>query len=115
MKAWQSEGKTFDVVILDPPAFTKSRENIHKALTGYKEINLRGMKLLREGGLLVTASCTNLVSPQQFMQTISEAAKDARKQLRQLTYQSHPPDHPVIWGVENTEYLKFLIVEVTNR
>ncbi len=114
LKQWGKEGRQYDVVMLDPPAFTKSRENINKALTGYKEINLRGMKLLRNGGFLVTSSCTNLVSPTQFLQTIEMAAKDARKRIRQVTYQQQSSDHPIVPGMENTNYLKFLIVEVSN-
>jgi 23S rRNA (cytosine1962-C5)-methyltransferase len=112
LKAWAKEGRQYDVVILDPPAFTKSRENIQKAITGYKEINLRGMKLVKPGGFLVTASCTNLVQPQLFLDIIGMAAKDARRKLRQVTYQTQASDHPIVWGLENTEYLKFLIVEV---
>lgn len=112
LKQWTKEGRQYDVVILDPPAFTKSRENIQKAITGYKEINLRGMKLVKPGGFLVTASCTNLVQPDLFLQIIDMAAKDARKKLRQVTYQTQASDHPIVWGMENTEYLKFLIVEV---
>lgn len=112
LKLWAKEGRQYDVVMLDPPAFTKSRENIQKAITGYKEINLRGMKLVKPGGFLVTASCTNLVQPDLFLQTIEMAAKDARKKLRQVTFQAQASDHPIIWGMENTNYLKFLIVEV---
>ncbi|MEN9686011.1 MAG: hypothetical protein RLZZ28_1797 [Bacteroidota bacterium] len=115
LKQWGKEGKQYDVVMLDPPAFTKSRENIQKALTGYKEINLRGMKLIRNGGFLVTSSCTNLVSPEQFLQTIEMAAKDARKKIRQVSFQQQASDHPIIWGMENTNYLKFLIVEVRDK
>jgi 23S rRNA (cytosine1962-C5)-methyltransferase len=115
LKQWGKDGRQYDVVMLDPPAFTKSRENIQKALTGYKEINLRGMKLIRNGGFLVTSSCTNLVTPDQFLQTIEAAAKDARKKIRQVTFQQQASDHPIIWGMENTNYLKFLIVEVTER
>ena len=115
LKQWAKEERRYDVVMLDPPAFTKSRENIQKALTGYKEINLRGMKLLRNGGFLVTSSCTNLVTPDQFMQTIEMAAKDARKKIRQVTFQQQSSDHPIIWGMENTNYLKFVIVEVSDR
>jgi 23S rRNA (cytosine1962-C5)-methyltransferase len=114
LKKWSREDKKFDVVMLDPPAFTKSRENIGKAISGYKEINLRGMKLLRSGGFLVTSSCTNLVSPEVFLDTIRAAAKDAGKKIRQVIYQSQSPDHPVVWGMENTHYLKFLIVEVSD-
>jgi 23S rRNA (cytosine1962-C5)-methyltransferase len=114
LKKWSRENKKYDVVMLDPPAFTKSRENIGKAVSGYKEINLRGMKLLHSGGFLVTSSCTNLVSPQVFLDTIRSAAKDAGKRLRQVVYQAQSPDHPVVWGLENTHYLKFLIVEVSD-
>ncbi len=115
LKLWAKEGRQYDVVMLDPPAFTKSRENIHKAITGYKEINLRGMKLIRSGGFLVTSSCTNLVSPELFLQTIQMAAKDARKNIRQVTFRQQSSDHPIIWGMENTNYLKLLIVEVSDR
>ncbi len=112
LKQWVKEGKQWDVVMLDPPAFAKSRENIEKAITGYKEINLRGMKLIRPGGFLVTSSCTNLVQPDLFLQIINMAAKDAKRKLRQVVYQPQSADHPIIWGMENTHYLKFLIVQV---
>lgn len=112
LKQWGKDGRQYDVVMLDPPAFTKSRENIQKAITGYKEINLRGMKLIRPGGFLVTTSCTNLVQPELFLEIIEMAAKDARRTLRQVVYQTQASDHPIIWGQENTHYLKFLIVQV---
>jgi 23S rRNA (cytosine1962-C5)-methyltransferase len=112
LKSWGKEGKSYDVVMLDPPAFTKSRETIQKAITGYKEINLRGMKLVRPGGFLVTSSCTNLIQPELFLQIIEMAAKDARRKIRQVTYQTQSADHPIVWGQENTQYLKFLIVQV---
>ncbi len=112
LKEWSKEGKKWDVVMLDPPSFTKTRENIQKAISGYKEINLRGMKLVRPGGFLVTSSCTNLVQPDLFYQTIELAAKDARRTLRQVVYQSQSPDHPILRQLENTNYLKFLIVQV---
>lgn len=112
LKQWTKEEKRWDVVMLDPPSFTKTRENIQKAISGYKEINLRGMKLLKPGGFLVTSSCTNLVQPDLFYQTIEMAAKDARRTLRQVVYQAQSPDHPIIRGLENTNYLKFLIVQV---
>lgn len=115
LKDWGKEGKQYDVVMLDPPAFTKNRESIDKAVAGYKEINLRGMKLLRNGGFLVSSSCTNLVSPDLFLQTIDMAAKDARKKIRQVTFNAQAADHPIIWGMDNTNYLKFLIVEVSDR
>jgi 23S rRNA (cytosine1962-C5)-methyltransferase len=112
LKPWAKEKVQFDVVILDPPAFTKSRENIQKAITGYKEINLRSIKLVKPGGFLVTASCTNLVPPETFLEVVDAAAKDARRKLRNVTFQTQSGDHPVIRGIENTGYLKFLIVEV---
>ena len=112
LKQWSREGRQYDVVMLDPPAFTKSRETIQKALTGYKEINLRGMKLVKKGGFLVTSSCTNLVSPEMFLETINQAAKDARRGLRQVTFKAQASDHPIIQGWENTNYLKFLVVQV---
>jgi 23S rRNA (cytosine1962-C5)-methyltransferase len=115
LKKWGKEGRKYDVVMLDPPAFTKSRNNIDKAITGYKEINLRGMQMIRNGGFLITSSCTNLVSPELFLETIQMAAWDAKKRIRQVTYQSQSSDHPIIWGMENTHYLKFLIVEVCDR
>jgi 23S rRNA (cytosine1962-C5)-methyltransferase len=112
LKQWTKEGKQWDVVMLDPPSFTKTRENIQKAITGYKEINLRGMKLVKPGGFLVTSSCTNLVQPDLFLETIHMAAWDARRKLRQVVFQSQSADHPIIRGLENTHYLKFLIVQV---
>ena len=112
LKLWSKEEKKYDVVMLDPPAFTKSRETVQKAIAGYKEINLRGMKLLKPGGFLVTSSCTNLVNAEMFLQIIDTAAKDARRKLREVSFQTQAPDHPVIRGIENTQYLKFLIVEV---
>lgn len=112
LKEWSKGEKRYDVVMLDPPAFTKSRETIQKALAGYKEINLRGIKLIKPGGFLVTSSCTSLVNAELFLQTMDMAAKDAKRKLRQVTFQTQSPDHPIIRGIENTEYLKFLIVEV---
>lgn len=112
LKNWVKEGRKYDVVMLDPPAFTKSRANIDKAITGYKEINLRGMKLTKPGGFLVTASCTNLVAPDVFLKTIEAAAKDAKRKIRQVTWQTQASDHPILWHVPSTQYLKFLIVQV---
>jgi 23S rRNA (cytosine1962-C5)-methyltransferase len=112
LKLWAKEGRQYDVVMLDPPAFTKNRASLDKAITGYKEINLRAMKLIKPGGFLVTSSCTNLVSPELFLQTIEMAAKDVRRTVRQVTYQTQSPDHPVIWTMENTRYLKFLIAQI---
>jgi 23S rRNA (cytosine1962-C5)-methyltransferase len=113
LKKWSKEDKRYDVVMLDPPAFTKSRANIKKAITGYKEINLRGIKLLKPGGFLVTSSCTNLIPPELFLQIIDMAAKDARRKIRQVVFQTQSADHPIVWNMENTQYLKFLIVQLT--
>lgn len=112
LKQWGKDGRQYDVVMLDPPAFTKSRETIQKAVTGYKEINLRGMKLIKPGGFLVTSSCTSLVDPKLFIEIIELAAKDARRKIRQVCFQTQSPDHPIFWGIENTQYLKFLVVQV---
>ena len=112
LKQWSKNEKRYDVVMLDPPAFTKSRENVQQAIKGYKEINLRGIKLINPGGFLVTSSCTSLVNAELFLQTIDMAARDAKRKLRQVCFQTQAPDHPIIREIENTEYLKFLIVQV---
>lgn len=112
LKQWTKEDKRWDVVMIDPPAFTKTRANIQKAITGYKEINLRAMKLVKKGGFLVTASCTNLVSPELFLDIIRMAAKDAKRPIRQVCFRTQAADHPIVWHMENTNYLKFLIVEL---
>lgn len=112
LKIWSKEGRQWDVVMLDPPSFTKSRATIDKAIAGYKEINLRGMKLVKPGGFLVTSSCTNLVQPELFLDIIQMAATDAKRKIRQVVFNSQSADHPVIRGQENTHYLKFLIVQV---
>ncbi len=112
LKEWTKEKKQWDVVMLDPPSFTKSRSTIDKAVAGYKEINLRGMKLVKPGGFLVTSSCTNLVQPKLFLDTIQQAAIDAKRKIRQVVFNTQSADHPVIYGQENTQYLKFLIIQV---
>ena len=112
LKEWTKEGKQWDVVMLDPPSFTKSRSSIDKAVAGYKEINLRGIKLVKPGGFLVTSSCTNLVKPELFVDIISMAARDAKRKIRQVVLSTQSADHPIIQGQENTHYLKFLIVQV---
>lgn len=112
LKQWSKDGRQYDVVMLDPPAFTKSRETIQNAIAGYKEINLRGMKLVKRGGFLVTSSCTNLVGPGLFLETIQMAARDVKRRLRQVTFRAQASDHPIVEGWENTNYLKFLIVQV---
>ncbi len=112
LKEWSKEGKQWDVVMLDPPSFTKNRSTIDKAVAGYKEINLRGMKLVKPGGFLVSSSCTNLVQPELFLDIIQMAAKDAKRKIRQVVFNAQSADHPIIRGQENTHYLKFLIVQV---
>jgi 23S rRNA (cytosine1962-C5)-methyltransferase len=108
-------GRTWDVVILDPPAFAKTRGAVESACRGYKDINLHGLKLVNEGGFLVTASCSFHVRPDLFLATIQEAAKDAGKVLRLLEYRGAGKDHPQILGVEEGNYLKFAIFEVRSR
>jgi len=112
LKNWTKENRQWDVVMLDPPSFTKSRSSIDKAVAGYKEINLRGIKLVKPGGFLVTSSCTNLVQPELFLDTIYAAAKDSKRKLRQVVFNAQSADHPIIRGQEYTHYLKFLIVQV---
>ncbi|HVB03138.1 MAG TPA: class I SAM-dependent rRNA methyltransferase [Chitinophagaceae bacterium] len=112
LKQWNKESRMFDIVLLDPPSFSRKRENISKAIAGYKEINLRGIKMVRPGGFLVTSSCTGLISQDIFLQTIGQAAKDAHRTLRQVVFGTQSPDHPVIWQIDSTRYLKFLIAEV---
>ncbi len=112
LKTLSKEEKKWDVVMLDPPSFTKSRTSIDKAVAGYKEINLRGIKLVKPGGFLVTSSCTNLVQPALFYDIIVMAAKDAKRRIRQVVFNAQSADHPIISGQENTHYLKFLVVQV---
>ncbi|HBV86929.1 class I SAM-dependent rRNA methyltransferase [Desulfosporosinus sp.] len=109
------EKKTWDVVILDPPAFTKNRQAIEGAVRGYKEINLQGMKLVRNGGILVTASCSYHLSSVRFLSMLQEAAADAHKVLRLIEFRRAGIDHPVLLGSEETDYLKFAVFEVFNR
>lgn len=109
------EGRRWDVVILDPPAFAKSRKALSGALRGYKEINLQGMKLVRPGGILVSASCSYHLSRELFFQTLSDAAKDARKILRLVEFRRAGSDHPVLLGSPETDYLKFAVFEVFDR
>jgi 23S rRNA (cytosine1962-C5)-methyltransferase len=109
---WAKEGKKFDVVILDPPAFTKSRESIKGACRGYKEINLRGMKMVKTGGYLVTASCSHFMNPELLRDTLLEASRDAKRALRQVEFKTQAPDHPILWSSDESYYLKFYIFQV---
>ena len=111
----EKEGKKFDVVILDPPAFTKSRNSIKNAVKGYREINLRAMKIIKDGGFLVTCSCSHFMSYELFTKTIGQAAKNAHKRLRQVEYRTQAPDHPILWSADESYYLKFYIFQVCNE
>jgi len=109
------EKRTWDIVILDPPAFAKNRQSLEGAIRGYKEINLQGMKLVRPGGILVTASCSYHLSPIRFVNMLEEAATDAHKVLRLIELRRAGIDHPVLLGSEETDYLKFAMYEVFDR
>ena len=111
----EEKGEKFDVVILDPPAFTKSRNSIKNAVKGYREINLRGMKLVSDGGFLVTCSCSHFMDPQLFAKTIKEAARGAHKRLRQVEFRTQCADHPILWAADESYYLKFYTFQVCNE
>ena len=112
----ERQGEKFDVVILDPPAFTKSRSSVKNAVKGYREINLRGMKLVTDGGYLATCSCSHFMTPELFDKTIREAASNVHKRLRQVEYRTQAPDHPILWsGDETSYYLKFFIFQVCDE
>ncbi len=106
------KNETYDVVILDPPAFTKSRNSVKNAVRGYREINLRGMKLIKDGGYLATCSCSHFMTAELFQQTLQQAARNAHKRLRQVEYRTQSPDHPILWAAEQSFYLKFYIFQV---
>ena len=108
----EKEPRKYDFIILDPPAFTKSRKTIANAMTGYKELNYRAMKLLPRGGYLATCSCSHFASEELFIKMLHSAAKDAGVQLRQIEARQQSCDHPILWGVEETNYLKFFLFQV---
>lgn len=108
----ERNGEKFDVVILDPPAFTKSRHSIKNAIKGYREINLRAMKLVKDGGFLATCSCSHFMSYELFTKTINQAAHNVHKRLRQVEYRTQAPDHPILWAADESYYLKFYIFQV---
>ncbi len=108
----EKEGERFDVVILDPPAFTKSRNSVKNAVKGYREINLRGMKLVKDGGYLATCSCSHFMDPELFAKTLREAATGAHRRLRQVEYRTQAADHPILWAADSSYYLKFYIFQV---
>ena len=111
----EKEGKKFDVIILDPPAFTKSRNSVKNAVKGYREINLRAMKLVKDGGFLATCSCSHFMDYALFTQTVGQAAKNVHKRLRQVEYRTQSPDHPILWAADESYYLKFYIFQVVDE
>ena len=111
----EKKKEQFDVVILDPPAFTKSRNSIKNAVKGYREINLRAMKLVKDGGFLATCSCSHFMSYELFTKTINEAARNVHKRLRQVEFRTQAPDHPILWAADESYYLKFYIFQVCDE
>ena len=111
----EAKGEKFDVVILDPPAFTKSRSSVKNAVKGYREINMRGMKLVQDGGFLATCSCSHFMTPELFEKTIREAAKSVHKRVRQVEYRTQAPDHPILFAAEESYYLKFYILQICDE
>ena len=111
----EEEGEKYDVVILDPPAFTKSRSSVKNAVKGYREINLRGLKLVKDGGFLATCSCSHFMEYELFTKTIGQAARSAHKRLRQVEYRTQAPDHPILWASDESYYLKFYIFQVCDE
>ena len=105
-------GAPYDFIILDPPAFTKSRRTVGSAERGYKEINCRALKLLPRGGYFATASCSHFMADELFRKMLREAAKDAGVELRQIEARQQAPDHPILWNVPETDYLKFYLFQV---
>ncbi len=112
---YEQKGELFDVVILDPPAFTKSKNSVKNAIKGYREINLRAMKLVKDGGYLATCSCSHFMTPDLFAETIGQAAKNVKKRIRQVEYRTQAPDHPILWAADESYYLKFFIFQVVNE
>lgn len=108
----EEAGEKFDLIILDPPAFTKSRDSVKNAVKGYREINLRAMKLIRDGGYLASCSCSHFMTPELFAQTLSQAARNVHRRLRQVEYRTQAADHPILWEAEESYYLKFYIFQV---
>lgn len=110
-----AEGEKYDVVILDPPAFTKSREATKNAIKGYREINMKGLKLVKDGGYLATCSCSHFMTQELFTKTIKEAAQSVHKRLRQVEFRTQGPDHPILWAANESYYLKFIIFQVVDE
>ena len=112
LRQYQGEGRQFDLIVLDPPAFTKSRKMVESAKRGYKDINLRAMKLVRDGGYLVSCSCSQHVTPDMFVDILREAAYETRRRVRIIELRSQGRDHPVLLGSDETRYLKCVIMQV---
>ncbi len=110
-----AEGEKYDVVILDPPAFTKSREATKNAIKGYREINIKGLKLVKDGGYLATCSCSHFMTQELLAKTVKEAAKSAHKRLRQVEFRTQSADHPILWAADESYYLKFYIFQVVEE
>ena len=110
-----ANGDKYDVVILDPPAFTKSREATKNAIKGYREINMQGLKLVKDGGYLATCSCSHFMTQELFVKTIKEAARVCHKRIRQVEFRTQSPDHPILWAADESYYLKFLIFQVVDE
>ena len=110
-----AEGEKYDVVILDPPAFTKSREATKNAIKGYREINMKGLKLVKDGGYFATCSCSHFMTQELLTKTIKEAAKATHKRLRQIEFRTQSPDHPILWAADESYYLKFFIFQVVDE
>ena len=108
-------GEKYDVVILDPPAFTKSREATKNAIKGYREINMKGLKLVKDGGYLATCSCSHFMTQELLAKTVKEAAKATHKRLRQVEFRTQAPDHPILWAADESYYLKFFIFQVVEE
>ena len=108
-------GEKYDVVILDPPAFTKSREATKNAIKGYREINMKGLKLVKDGGYLATCSCSHFMTQELLAKTVKEAAKATHKRLRQVEFRTQAPDHPILWAADESYYLKFFIFQVVDE
>lgn len=111
----EKQGEKYDVVILDPPAFTKSRNSVKNAVKGYREINLRAMKLVKDGGFLATCSCSHFMTYELFTETIGQAARNVHKRLRQVEFRTQAPDHPILWAADESYYLKFYVFQVVDE
>ena len=111
----EKQGEKYDVVILDPPAFTKSRNSVKHAMKGYREINMRGMKLVKDGGFLATCSCSHFMTYELFTEMLHQAARSVHKRLRQIEYRTQAADHPILWSADESYYLKFYIFQVVDE